>query len=176
VQLRQDNKSGTLFNIVGFQTKIRYGEQASIFRKIPGLENAVFARMGGIHRNTFINSPRLLDGKLRLINHKRVRFAGQITGVEGYVESAAIGLLAGLFTSFDRENIDIDCHKIERNTAIGSLLQHITENADSDTFQPMNINYGLFGSAEHIGKKNRKEHRLQLSDQGIQDWKNYYKI
>lgn len=142
VQLRQDNTLGTLYNIVGFQTKLKYGEQGRIFRMIPGLEHAEFARLGGIHRNTFLNSPRLLDSRLRLKSMPRLRFAGQITGCEGYVESAAIGLIAGLFSAADAlgRNIDIP----PATTALGSMLAHITGGAVADSYQPMNINFGLF--------------------------------
>ena len=142
VQLRQDNALGTLFNMVGFQTKLTYGEQTRIFRTIPGLENARFARLGGLHRNTFINSPRLLDEYLRLRSAPRLRFAGQITGVEGYVESAAIGLLAGRFAAAERKGQTMKAPPI--TTGLGALLGHITGGADADTFQPMNVNFGLF--------------------------------
>ncbi|MBV9017316.1 MAG: methylenetetrahydrofolate--tRNA-(uracil(54)-C(5))-methyltransferase (FADH(2)-oxidizing) TrmFO [Alphaproteobacteria bacterium] len=142
VQLRQDNALGTLYNIVGFQTKLRHGEQRRIFRMIPGLERAEFARLGGLHRNTFINSPRLLDSRLRLKAMPRLRFAGQITGVEGYVESAAIGLLAGRFAAAAR--LGRDASAPPRTTALGALLRHITGDADTASFQPMNINFGLF--------------------------------
>ena len=142
VQLRQDNALGTLYNIVGFQTKLRHGEQRHIFRMIPGLERAEFARLGGLHRNTFINSPRLLDSRLRLKAMPRLRFAGQITGVEGYVESAAIGLLAGRFAAAAR--LGRDASAPPRTTALGALLRHITGDADTASFQPMNINFGLF--------------------------------
>jgi methylenetetrahydrofolate--tRNA-(uracil-5-)-methyltransferase len=137
VQLRQDNALGTLYNMVGFQTKLRHGEQARVFRRIPGLERAEFARLGGLHRNTFINSPLLLDSELRLKAEPRLRFAGQITGVEGYVESAAIGLLAGRFAAglTDRP---------PATTALGALLAHITGGGDTKSFQPMNVNFGLF--------------------------------
>jgi len=142
LQLRQDNALGTLYNLVGFQTKLKYAEQKRIFTAIPGLENARFARLGGIHRNTFLNSPRLLDGTLRLKAAPRLRFAGQITGVEGYVESAAIGLLAGLFTAGDR--IGRPVAPPPATTALGALLGHITGGAASESFQPMNVNFGLF--------------------------------
>ncbi len=146
VQLRQDNALGTLYNIVGFQTKLKHAEQTRIFRTIPGLQNARFARLGGIHRNTFINSPRLLDDRLRLKRMPRLRFAGQITGVEGYVESAAIGLLAGLFAA--SEILGIDLPPPPENTALGALLQHLTGGAMADNFQPMNVNFGLFAPVE----------------------------
>ncbi len=142
VQLRQDNALGTLYNIVGFQTKLKHAEQKRIFRTIPGLECAEFARLGGLHRNTFLNSPRLLDASLRLTAMPRLRFAGQITGVEGYVESAAIGLLAGRFSATERQ--DGAMAPPPATTALGALLQHITGGADAGTFQPMNVNFGLF--------------------------------
>lgn len=141
VQLRQDNKLGTLWNMVGFQTKLTHGEQVRIFRTIPGLENARFARLGGIHRNSFINSPRLLDRQLRLTSRPNIRFAGQITGCEGYVESAAIGLIAAHFASAELRGGSIQPPPLE--TAIGALLDHITGGANADTFQPMNVNFGL---------------------------------
>jgi methylenetetrahydrofolate--tRNA-(uracil-5-)-methyltransferase len=128
--------------MVGFQTKLTYGEQTRLFRMIPGLESARFARLGGIHRNTFLNSPRLLDATLRLKRDPRLRFAGQITGVEGYIESAAIGLLAGRFAAADR--LDAARPAPPPTTALGALLAHITGGAVSDTFQPMNVNFGLF--------------------------------
>ena len=142
VQLRQDNALGTLWNMVGFQTKLRHGEQVRIFRTIPGLEQAEFARLGGLHRNTFINSPKLLDATLRLKAQPRLRFAGQITGVEGYVESAAIGLLAGRFAAGERLGRPLAAPP--ETTALGALLRHITANANTATFQPMNVNFGLF--------------------------------
>ncbi|MEQ8369670.1 MAG: methylenetetrahydrofolate--tRNA-(uracil(54)-C(5))-methyltransferase (FADH(2)-oxidizing) TrmFO, partial [Alphaproteobacteria bacterium] len=142
VQLRQDNALGTLFNMVGFQTKMRHGEQVRVFRTIPGLEQAEFARLGGVHRNTFLNSPRLLDPLARLKADPRLRFAGQITGVEGYVESAAIGLLTGRFAAAERLGQVPDQPPL--TTALGALLGHITGGARADTFQPMNANFGLF--------------------------------
>ncbi|OYQ33748.1 methylenetetrahydrofolate--tRNA-(uracil(54)-C(5))-methyltransferase (FADH(2)-oxidizing) TrmFO [Niveispirillum lacus] len=142
VQLRQDNALGTLYNLVGFQTKLKYAEQVRVFRMIPGLENAEFARLGGLHRNTFINSPRLLDATLRLKALPRLRFAGQITGCEGYVESAAVGLLAGRFAASDR--LGQSPSLPPRTTALGALLSHITGGAEAETFQPMNVNFGLF--------------------------------
>jgi methylenetetrahydrofolate--tRNA-(uracil-5-)-methyltransferase len=148
VQLRQDNKLGTLFNMVGFQTKLKHGEQVRIFRTIPGLENAEFARLGGLHRNTFINSPKLLDGTLRLKAQPRLRFAGQITGCEGYVESAAVGLMAGRFAAAERLGETLT--PPPATTAHGALLAHITgghiETIDNGprSFQPMNVNFGLF--------------------------------
>jgi len=142
VQLRQDNALGTLYNMVGFQTKLKYAEQVRVFRMIPGLENAEFARLGGLHRNTFINSPKLLDHSLRLKADPRLRFAGQVTGVEGYVESAAIGLLAGRFAAAQRLGQTLMPPPL--TTALGALIGHITGQADAKTFQPMNINFGLF--------------------------------
>ena len=142
VQLRQDNALGTLFNLVGFQTKLTYGEQRRIFRMIPGLERAEFARLGGLHRNTFINSPRLLDPELRLKARPHIRFAGQITGVEGYVESAAIGILAGRFAAAELRGELLA--PPPPTTALGALLGHITGGAAAETFQPMNVNFGLF--------------------------------
>ncbi len=142
VQLRQDNALGTLFNMVGFQTKLKYGAQTEVFRMIPGLHNAQFARLGGIHRNTFINSPRLLDGALRLRRRPHLRFAGQITGVEGYVESTALGLLAGRFAVLEAAGRAII--PPPSTTALGALLNHVTIGADAKTFQPMNCNFGLF--------------------------------
>jgi methylenetetrahydrofolate--tRNA-(uracil-5-)-methyltransferase len=145
VQLRQDNALGTLWNMVGFQTKLKHGEQTRIFRTIPGLENAQFARLGGLHRNTFINSPALLDEQLRMKADPRLRFAGQITGVEGYVESAAIGLPAG------------EAATPPATTALGALLAHITKGADAKTFQPMNVNFGLFPELAGARGKDRKK-------------------
>jgi methylenetetrahydrofolate--tRNA-(uracil-5-)-methyltransferase len=150
MQLRQDNALGTLWNMVGFQTKLTYGEQTRIFRTIPGLENARFARLGGIHRNTFLNSPKLLDGALRLKRQPRLRFAGQITGVEGYIESAAVGLLAGRFAAAERLGQVLDPPPAE--TALGALLAHITGGALADSFQPMNVNFGLLPPLENAGK------------------------
>ncbi len=142
VQLRQDNALGTLYNMVGFQTKLKHAEQTRVFRTIPGLEDARFARLGGIHRNTFLNSPRLLDGTLRLRAEPRLRFAGQITGVEGYVESAAMGILAGHFAAADARGARFA--PPPATTSMGALLAHITGGADAGTFQPMNANFGLF--------------------------------
>lgn len=141
VQLRKENKQGTLLNLVGFQTKLVYGEQKRIFKTIPGLENAEFVRLGGIHRNTFIHSPTVLDGTLRLKARPNLRFAGQVTGCEGYVESAAVGLMAGLFAAWETQGKEIVPPPIE--TALGAMLNHITVSAESDLFQPMNINFGL---------------------------------
>ncbi|WP_299617005.1 methylenetetrahydrofolate--tRNA-(uracil(54)-C(5))-methyltransferase (FADH(2)-oxidizing) TrmFO [Pelagibius sp.] len=160
VQLRQDNALGTLYNIVGFQTKLKYGAQTRIFRMIPGLEEAEFARLGGLHRNTFINSPELLDSQLRLKALPRLRFAGQITGAEGYVESAAIGLLAGRFAAAERQGRSFA--PPPPTTAHGALLAHITGGAEAATFQPMNVNFGLFPpltppeGKRKVKKKDRK--------------------
>src|SRR5437660_1179546 len=142
VQLRQDNALATLWNMVGFQTKLKHGEQVRVFRTIPGLENAEFARLGGIHRNSFINAPRLLDRELRLKSKPNIRFAGQITGCEGYVESAAVGLLAARFAVAELNGESLSAPPVE--TALGALLGHITGGADAETFQPMNVNFGLF--------------------------------
>lgn len=142
VQLRRDNKLGTLFNIVGFQTKMKYGAQTSVLKMIPGLHEASFARLGGIHRNTFINSPTLLDDQMRLKSHPHIRFAGQITGVEGYVESAAMGLLAGRMAAAEIKGETLPPPPPE--TATGALITHITGGAEAKTFQPMNVNFGLF--------------------------------
>jgi len=156
VQLRQDNKLGTLYNLVGFQTKLKWGAQKDIFRMIPGLEAAEFARLGGIHRNTFLNSPRLLDERLRLKADPRLRFAGQVTGVEGYIESAAIGLIAGRYAAGERLGVDQPAPPAE--TALGALVAHITTGADATTFQPMNVNFGLFPPlAEEIGVTSKKQ-------------------
>ena len=130
-----------MYNVVGFQTKLKYGAQKEIFSKIPALENAEFARLGGLHRNTFINSPKLLGPKLTLKNRQNIKFAGQITGVEGYVESSAIGLLAGIFSAYEINNKEVTDVPLE--SAIGSLLSHLTLGANESTFQPMNINFGL---------------------------------
>lgn len=148
VQLRQDNALGTLWNMVGFQTKLKYGSQTEIFRMIPGLEKAEFARLGGIHRNTFLNSPKILDEQLRMKTMPRLRFAGQISGVEGYVESAAMGLLAGRFAAFERLGRTLS--PPPPTTALGALVKHITGGhlQAKKTFQPMNINFGLFPPAE----------------------------
>lgn len=154
VQLRQDNALGTLYNMVGFQTKMNYTEQKRIFSAIPGLENARFARLGGIHRNTFLNSPRLLDKTLRLNKAPYLRFAGQVTGVEGYVESAAIGLLAGRFAAADEQGVSPLLPP--ETTAIGALLTHITGGAVADSFQPMNVNFGLFPALQDAGTGKRR--------------------
>ena len=157
VQLRQDNALGTLWNMVGFQTKLKHAEQVRLFRTIPGLENAEVARLGGLHRNTFLNSPQLLDATLRLRNAPHIRFAGQITGCEGYVESAAIGLLAGRFAAAERAGTPLPPPPI--TTALGALLGHITGGADAASYQPMNVNFGLFPP---IPGKTRKADRKKM--------------
>jgi methylenetetrahydrofolate--tRNA-(uracil-5-)-methyltransferase len=169
VQLRQDNALGTLYNIVGFQTKLKHGEQTRIFRMIPGLERAEFARLGGLHRNTFLNSPKLLDGALRLKAMLRLRFAGQITGVEGYVESAAIGLLAGRFAAAERQGRSIV--PPPATTALGALLRHITGGADAATFQPMNVNFGLFPPLADgvVTRANRGERKPLMARRALAD-------
>jgi len=155
VQLRQDNKLGTLWNMVGFQTKLKHAEQVRLFRTIPGLENAEFARLGGLHRNTFLNSPTLLDRQLRLKRAPHIRFAGQITGCEGYVESSAVGLLAGLMAA--AELTGREWHSPPRTSAMGALLAHITGDAEAESYQPMNVNFGLFPPLPEVKKKQRKE-------------------
>jgi methylenetetrahydrofolate--tRNA-(uracil-5-)-methyltransferase len=155
VQLRQDNKHGTLWNMVGFQTKLKYGAQVELFRTIPGLEKAEFARLGGLHRNTFLNSPQVLDRQLRLRAAPHVRFAGQVTGCEGYVESAAIGLVAGMMAA--AEIAGRDWVPLPPTTAMGALLGHITGDAEAATFQPMNVNFGLFPPLHDVKKKERKQ-------------------
>lgn len=170
VQLRQDNELGTLLNIVGFQTKMKYGSQLEVLKTIPGLNNAVFARLGGIHRNTFINSPTLLDQEMRLKTKKHIRFAGQITGVEGYVESAAMGLLAAKLAI--NEISGYKSHLPPAETATGSLLNHITKGAHADTFQPMNVNFGLFPTIEGAknGRRNRKERYKAYTERAKDAW------
>jgi methylenetetrahydrofolate--tRNA-(uracil-5-)-methyltransferase len=167
VQLRQDNKLGTLWNMVGFQTKLKHAEQVRIFRAIPGLEHAQFARLGGLHRNTFINSPRLLDGSLRLKSRPHLRFAGQVTGVEGYVESAAIGLLAGRFVT--EEMLGRPASPPPATTALGALLGHITGGADDRTFQPMNVNFGLFPEFPKSAKIRGKDRKQAMSARALSD-------
>jgi methylenetetrahydrofolate--tRNA-(uracil-5-)-methyltransferase len=163
VQLRRDNKLGTLYNIVGFQTKMKYGAQTEVLRMIPGLENASFARLGGIHRNTFINSPTLLDDQMRLKSHPHIRFAGQITGVEGYVESAAMGLLAGRMAAAEMHGDVLPPPPAD--TAMGALITHITGGADAKTFQPMNVNFGLFPPIDaRGGRKGRKDRYKAYTD------------
>ena len=174
IQLRQDNKIGTLYNIVGFQTKMKYGDQQRIFKKISGLENAEFARFGGIHRNTFINSPKLLDQFLRFKKSSNISFAGQVTGVEGYVESAAMGLMAGIFVAAEFENKVISAPNAK--TAIGSLLNHITLGHEGLDFQPMNVNFGLFENLDEKTKKtDRKAAYSQRALSELENWKNNIK-
>jgi methylenetetrahydrofolate--tRNA-(uracil-5-)-methyltransferase len=171
VQLRQDNKLGTLYNMVGFQTKLKYGAQQRIFRTIPGLENAEFARLGGLHRNTFLNSPKLLDGQLRLRAQPRLRFAGQMTGCEGYVESASLGLIAGLHAAADARERSLA--PPPPTTALGSLLGHVTgghvETIDSGprSFQPMNVNFGLFPPLSSPPTRNAEGTRLRGSEKTV---------
>ena len=170
VQLRRDNALGTLYNIVGFQTKMKYGAQTAVFKMIPGLHDASFARLGGIHRNTFINSPRLLDAQMRLRSRPNIRFAGQITGVEGYVESAAMGLLAGRLAVAEL------CGKtlapVPQDTAMGALVHHITGGAEAKTFQPMNVNFGLFPPIEGLkaGRRGRKDRYKAYTDRAKAAW------
>ncbi|WP_434051953.1 MAG: methylenetetrahydrofolate--tRNA-(uracil(54)-C(5))-methyltransferase (FADH(2)-oxidizing) TrmFO [Roseibium sp.] len=186
VQLRQDNALGTLYNMVGFQTKLKYGAQADIFRMIPGLENAQFARLGGLHRNTFLNSPKVLDGSLRLNADPRIRFAGQITGCEGYVESASVGCMAGLFAVMEARGRGVVTPPA--TTAMGALLGHITGGHISRedgagkprSFQPMNVNFGLFPPIETPtrdsdgnrlkGKEKAKAKKLAMTNRAKQDF------
>ena len=162
IQLRQDNALGTLYNMVGFQTKLKHGEQVRVFQSIPGLGAAQFARLGGLHRNTFINAPRLLDAQLRLKASPRLRFAGQITGVEGYIESAAIGMLAGIMAANDRHGTSWQAPPVD--TAHGALLAHITGGAMADSFQPMNVNFGLFPDIQPPeGKRKLKGRERKLA-------------
>jgi len=169
VQLRQDNALGTLWNMVGFQTKLKHGEQVRIFRTIPGLENAEFARLGGIHRNSFINSPKLLDHELRLKSKPNIRFAGQITGCEGYVESAAIGLIAARFAAAEHKGEKLAPPPAE--TALGALLGHITGGADAESFQPMNVNFGLMPPIPGRSKKaDRKKMYTDRARQKLAEW------
>ena len=169
VQLRRDNALGTLYNIVGFQTKMKYGAQADVFKRIPGLENARFARLGGIHRNTFLNSPTMLDDRMRLRAMPHLRFAGQITGVEGYVESAAMGLLAGRMAA--AEVLGRDLPPPPGTTAMGALVHHITGGAEAKTFQPMNVNFGLFPPVEaKSGRRGRKDRYPAYTDRAKDDF------
>ncbi|REC57646.1 methylenetetrahydrofolate--tRNA-(uracil(54)-C(5))-methyltransferase (FADH(2)-oxidizing) TrmFO [Rhodosalinus sediminis] len=171
VQLRRDNALGTLYNIVGFQTKMKYGAQTDVFRMIPGLEEARFARLGGIHRNTFLNSPTLLDDQLRLRALPNIRFAGQITGVEGYVESAAMGLLAGRLAA--AEILGQALPTAPADSAMGALVHHITGGAEARTFQPMNVNFGLFRPVEGLkgGRKGRRERYRAYTDRAKAAWR-----
>ena len=178
VQLRQDNKLGTLYNMVGFQTKLKYAEQVRVFQTIPGLEDAQFARLGGLHRNTFINAPRLLDEQLRLKADNRLRFAGQITGVEGYIESAAIGGMAGRMAAAEIKEETWTAPPAE--TAHGALLSHLTGGAMADSFQPMNVNFGLFppvpptitpnGKKRYLKGRDRKAAYAQRALEMMQNW------
>ena len=169
VQLRQDNKLGSLWNMVGFQTKLKHAEQVRLFRTIPGLENAEFARLGGLHRNTFLNSPALLDSSLRLKAAPHIRFAGQITGCEGYVESAAVGLLAGRFWAAELAGAAME--PPPATTALGALLGHITGGADAATYQPMNINFGLFPPvAGRTKKADRKRLYTDRARFALKEW------
>jgi methylenetetrahydrofolate--tRNA-(uracil-5-)-methyltransferase len=175
VQLRQDNALGTLWNMVGFQTKLKHGEQVRIFRTIPGLENAEFARLGGIHRNSFINSPRLLDHELRLRSKPNIRFAGQITGCEGYVESAAVGILAARFAAAELRDEILPAPPPE--TALGAILAHITGGADADTFQPMNVNFGLMPPVEGRWKRaDRKKAYTDRARAALAGWLGQLKV
>jgi methylenetetrahydrofolate--tRNA-(uracil-5-)-methyltransferase len=170
VQLRRDNALGTLYNIVGFQTKMKYGAQTAVLRTIPGLENASFARLGGIHRNTFINSPTLLDALMRLKARPNLRFAGQITGVEGYVESAAMGMLAGRLAAAEARGEALPL--VPPTTAVGALVHHITGGADAKTFQPMNVNFGLFPPLAEArgGRRGRTDRYKGYTDRAKADW------
>ncbi len=173
VQLRRDNKLGTLYNIVGFQTKMKYGSQANVFKMIPGLEAASFARLGGIHRNTFINAPTLLDNQMRLRSQPNIRFAGQITGVEGYVESAAMGLLAGRMATAEIRGAPIAVPPPE--TAMGALIHHITGGAEAKTFQPMNVNFGLFPPVDGLksGRRGRRDRYKAYTDRAKVAWQDW---
>ncbi|HEY8603205.1 methylenetetrahydrofolate--tRNA-(uracil(54)-C(5))-methyltransferase (FADH(2)-oxidizing) TrmFO [Tsuneonella suprasediminis] len=168
VQLRQDNKLGTLWNMVGFQTKLKHRAQVELFRTIPGLENAEFARLGGLHRNTFINSPVVLDRELRLRSAEHIRFGGQITGCEGYVESSAVGLLAGLMLA--SELTGKPWSPPPRTTAMGALLAHITGDAEAESYQPMNVNFGLFPPLHDVKKKARKEAYTDRAKADFGEW------
>ena len=168
VQLRQDNALGTLYNLVGFQTKLKHAEQVRVFRTIPGLEQAQFARLGGLHRNSFINSPRLLDAQLRMTARPSLRFAGQITGVEGYVESAAIGLLAGRFAAAELRGAGFA--PPPETTALGALLRHVTGGADAASFQPMNVNFGLFPPLLEAPRNERKQWMARRALADLDAW------
>lgn len=173
VQLRRDNSLGTLYNIVGFQTKMKYGAQKAVFKTIPALEDAEFARLGGIHRNSFINSPTLLDSEMRLKSKPNIRFVGQITGVEGYVESAAMGLLAGKLAVAEMRGETLA--KVPETTAMGALVSHITGGAAAKTFQPMNVNFGLFPPLEGMksGRRGRKDRYKGYTDRAKVDWQKW---
>ncbi|HMT42493.1 methylenetetrahydrofolate--tRNA-(uracil(54)-C(5))-methyltransferase (FADH(2)-oxidizing) TrmFO [Sphingorhabdus sp.] len=175
VQLRQDNKQGTLWNMVGFQTKMKHGAQVELFRTIPGLEKAEFARLGGLHRNTFIRSPILLDRQLRLKSAPHIRFAGQITGCEGYVESAAVGLMAGIMAASELAGRAFS--PPPATTAFGALLHHITGDAEADSYQPMNINFGLFPPPEgKVHKKERKAFMTNRARSDLERWMDKFKV
>jgi methylenetetrahydrofolate--tRNA-(uracil-5-)-methyltransferase len=173
VQLRRDNALGTLYNIVGFQTKMKYGAQNAVFKTIPALEDAEFARLGGIHRNSFINSPTLLDSEMRLKSKPNIRFVGQITGVEGYVESAAMGLLAGKLAVAEMRGETLA--QVPETTAMGALVSHITGGAAAKTFQPMNVNFGLFPPLEGMksGRRGRKDRYKGYTDRAKVDWQKW---
>jgi len=173
VQLRRDNALGTLFNIVGFQTKMKYAAQARVFRMIPGLQDAKFARLGGIHRNTFINAPALLDDRMRLRGQPHLRFAGQITGVEGYVESAAMGMVAGRMAAAELRGEVLP--PIPQVTATGALFHHITGGAEGETFQPMNVNFGLFPPIKGLkpGRRGRKDRYKAYTDRAKLAWRGW---
>ena len=170
VQLRRDNALGTLYNIVGFQTKMKYGAQVEVLKMIPGLQDARFARLGGIHRNTFLNSPTFLDTQMRLKSRPHIRFAGQITGVEGYVESAAMGLLAGRLAA--AEILGMTLPEVPQDTAMGALIHHITGGAEAKTFQPMNVNFGLFRPIDGLkgGRRGRKDRYKAYTDRAKTAW------
>jgi methylenetetrahydrofolate--tRNA-(uracil-5-)-methyltransferase len=175
VQLRQDNKQGSLWNMVGFQTKMKHGAQVELLRTIPGLEKAEFARLGGLHRNTFIRSPILLDRQLRLKSSPNVRFAGQITGCEGYVESSAVGLMAGIMTAAELAGRDIA--QPPPTTALGALLGHITGDANADDYQPMNVNFGLFAPLdEKVHKKSRKAAMTSRARSDLAVWMSEFHV
>jgi methylenetetrahydrofolate--tRNA-(uracil-5-)-methyltransferase len=176
VQLRRDNALGTLFNIVGFQTKMKYGAQTEVFRMIPGLENASFARLGGIHRNTFLNSPTLLDNQMRLRSRPHIRLAGQITGVEGYVESAAMGLLAGRLAA--AEILGHPLPSPPQDSAMGALIHHITGGAEAKTFQPMNVNFGLFRPVDGLkgGRRGRRDRYKAYTDRAKAAWQDWLQL
>ena len=165
IQLRQDNALGTLYNMVGFQTKMKYGEQTRVLKMIPGLENAEFARLGGLHRNTFINSPKILNDRLQMKVCPRLRFAGQITGCEGYVESAAVGIIAGRMAAYERLGLALELPPA--TTALGAILSHITGGADETTFQPMNVNFGLFPDIKTRAKG--REKKKAMSERALSD-------
>ena len=173
VQLRRDNALGTLYNIVGFQTKMKYGAQTTVFKMIPGLENASFARLGGVHRNTFLNSPTLLDDQMRLHSKPNIRFAGQITGVEGYVESSAMGLLAGRLAA--AEILGQPLPPPPQDSAMGALIHHITGGAEAKTFQPMNVNFGLFRPVDGLkgGRRGRRDRYKAYTDRAKAAWSDW---